>query len=171
MKETWPMALKIKLIMAQSSEPRQDLTIIRNFIDHSHHNLASFFLNILIGGLVRGLTCHFPLGWLVLMRSTEPTMQQRNIPQYPMEFIKPAINLQNEFKTCKLTAQHTGAKRIFFTACHSGKLKLAFTSPDNISTSPKNVLTSRIDFTVLLLFEFLIKHHLPQPHSQGSLLP
>ena len=39
------MALNIKLhIMAQSSELRQDFTIIRNFIDHSHHSLASFFL-------------------------------------------------------------------------------------------------------------------------------
>ena len=58
-----------------------------------------------------------------------------------------------------------GAKKIIFTACHSGKLKLAFTSPDVISTSPKNVLTSRIDFTVLLLFEFLKKHHLPVRES------
>ena len=33
-----------------------------------------------------------------------------------------------------------GAKKIIFTACHSGKLKLAFTSPDIISTSPKNLL-------------------------------
>ena len=31
-----------------------------------------------------------------------------------------------------------GAKKIIFTACHSGKLKLAFTSPDVISTSPQN---------------------------------
>ena len=54
-----------------------------------------------------------------------------------------------------------GAKKIIFTAYHSGKLKLAFTSPDIVSTSPKNVLTIRIDFTVLLLFEFLQKHHLP----------
>ena len=46
-------------------------------------------------------------------------------------------------------------------ACHLGKLKLAFTSPGIISTSPKSFLTSRIDFTVLLLFEFLKKHHLP----------
>ena len=36
-----------------------------------------------------------------------------------------------------------------------GKLKLSFTSPDVISTSPKNVLTGRIAFTVLLLIEFL----------------
>ena len=54
-----------------------------------------------------------------------------------------------------------GVKKIIFTACHLGKLNLPFTSPDVISTSPKNVLTSRIDFTVLLLFEFLKKHHLP----------
>ena len=54
-----------------------------------------------------------------------------------------------------------GAKKIIFTACHSGKLKLAFTSPDVISTSPKSFLTSRMDFTVLLLFKFLKKPHLP----------
>ena len=54
-----------------------------------------------------------------------------------------------------------GAKKIIFTACHLGKLKLAFTSPDVISTSPKSFLMSRIYFTVLLLFEFLKKHHLP----------
>ena len=46
------------------------------------------------------------------------------------------------------------AKKIIFTASHSGKLKLAFTSPDVISTSPKSFLTSRIDFTVLPLFKF-----------------
>ena len=55
-----------------------------------------------------------------------------------------------------------GAKKLIFTAsCHSGKLKLAFTSLDFISTSPKSFLTTRIGFTVLLLFEFLKKHHLP----------
>ena len=46
-----------------------------------------------------------------------------------------------------------GTKKIIFTACHLGKLKPAFTSQDVISTSPKNVLTSRIDFMVLLLFD------------------
>ena len=56
---------------------------------------------------------------------------------------------------------YQGAKKIIFTACHSGKLKLAFTNPDIISTNPKSFLTSRIDFTVLLLFELLKKHHLP----------
>ena len=46
-----------------------------------------------------------------------------------------------------------GAKKIIFTAYHSSKLKLAFTSPDIISTGPKRFLTSRIYLTVLLLFE------------------
>ena len=41
-----------------------------------------------------------------------------------------------------------GAKKIIFTACLSGKLKLSFTSPDVISSSSKSFLTSRIDFTV-----------------------
>ena len=54
-----------------------------------------------------------------------------------------------------------GAKKISFIAQHSGKLKLASTSPDVILTSPKSFLTSRIDLTVLLLFKFLKKHHLP----------
>ena len=57
--------------------------------------------------------------------------------------------------------QTTDVKKIIFIACHSGKLKLAFTSPDIISTSPKSFFKSRIDFTVLVLFEFLKKHHLP----------
>ena len=70
------------------------------------------------------------------------------------------------WKSTKLTylkrAHNRGAKKIIFTACHLGRMKLAFTSPDVISTSPKNILTSRIDFIVLLLFEFdLKKHHLP----------
>ena len=62
---------------------------------------------------------------------------------------------------CYWGSETKGAKKIIFAACHSGKLKLAFSSPDVILTSPKNFLTSRINFTVLLLFEFLKKHHLP----------
>ena len=68
-------------------------------------------------------------------------------------------NLTNNLRGSNSRIQ--GAKKIIFTACHSGKLKLALTSPDVISTSPKNFLTSRIDFTVILLFEFLKKHYLP----------
>ena len=56
-----------------------------------------------------------------------------------------------------IALRQQGANKIIFTACHLGKLRLAFTSPDVISTSPQNFLTSRIDVTVLLLFEFLKK--------------
>ena len=44
-----------------------------------------------------------------------------------------------------------GAKKIIFIACHLGKLKLAFTSSDIISISPKSFLMSRIDFTLLVI--------------------
>ena len=57
--------------------------------------------------------------------------------------------------------QKQGAKKIIFRACHLGKLKLAFTSPDFISTNPKSFSLSRIDFTLLLFFEFLKEYHLP----------
>ena len=50
----------------------------------------------------------------------------------------------------KVVKTKQGAKKVIFTACHSGKLKLAFTSPNVILTSPKNVLKSRNEFTVLL---------------------
>ena len=70
----------------------------------------------------------------------------------------------------KTTSVLQGAKKIIFTACLNGKLKLAFTSPDVISTSPKSFLTSRIDFTVLLLFEFLKRHHLPIGQVKNRIL-
>ena len=66
-----------------------------------------------------------------------------------------------KFSNSSLIRNMQGAKKIIFTACHSGKLKLAFTSPDVITTSPESFLAGRIDFTVLLLFEFFKKHHLP----------
>ena len=43
-----------------------------------------------------------------------------------------------------------GAKKVIGKACHSGDLKLAYTNPNVISTSPQNILMSRIHFTVLL---------------------
>ena len=46
--------------------------------------------------------------------------------------------------------QIQGAKKVIFTACNSGKLKLAFISPNVISTSPLHFLMSRIDFRVPL---------------------
>ena len=39
---------------------------------------------------------------------------------------------------------HQDAKKVIFKACHSGKLKLTFISPNIISTNPKNVLMSRL---------------------------
>ena len=48
-------------------------------------------------------------------------------------------NLGSKIEVCK-----QGAKKVIFTACHSGKLKLAFTSPNIISTSPKSVLVRRL---------------------------
>ena len=76
---------------------------------------------------------------------------------------KPRIKLNHNIypHTCILKSPSQGAKKIIFTACHSGKLKLAFTSPDVISTSPKSFSASGIDFTLLLFFEFLKEHHLP----------
>ena len=78
-----------------------------------------------------------------------------------INYVKTPFSLCNHDEHGKnVTIQ--GAKKIIFTACHLGKLKLSFISPDVISTSPKSFLMSRIDFTVLLLFKFLKKkHHLP----------
>ena len=60
-----------------------------------------------------------------------------------------------EVNIFKYTLKYQGAKKVSFTACHSGNLYLACTGPKVISTSPKNVLMHRIDYTVLLSFEFL----------------
>ena len=54
-----------------------------------------------------------------------------------------------------------GAKKIIFTACHLGKLKLAFTSPEVISTSPKNVWLAKLISQFWMLFESFKSHHLP----------
>ena len=48
-------------------------------------------------------------------------------------------------------------RKSFLQLAIRAKLKLAFTSPDIISTRPKSFLKGRIDFTVFLLFEFLKK--------------
>ena len=49
-----------------------------------------------------------------------------------------------ELKSATARRSHQGAKKETFPACHSGKLKLTFTSPDIILTSLKNVLMSRL---------------------------
>ena len=86
--------------------------------------------------------------------------------QYPSEFYFQVcvLTICGNAKDCtsrSVSEWCQGAKKIIFTACHAGKLKLASTSLDVILTSPKNLLTSRIDFTVVLLFKFLKKPHLP----------
>ena len=43
-----------------------------------------------------------------------------------------------------------GAKKVMFTSCHWGKLKLTLLAQTSFLTSPKNVFDVRIDFTVLL---------------------
>ena len=56
-----------------------------------------------------------------------------------------------QYERVGISTVEQGAKKNVFKACHLGKLKLAYTSPANvISTSLKNILMSRIDFTVLL---------------------
>ena len=87
--------------------------------------------------------------------------QHRWILKEPQPWQSIYVATEKQKILCHDFCPSQGAKKIIFTACHSGKLKLAFTSPDVISTSPRHFLTSRIDFIVLLLFELLKKHHLP----------
>ena len=91
---------------------------------------------------------------------SELRKQQYTVTPFDCNLLAHVIVLWPMQNLCVIV-QFQGAKKIIFTACHLGKLKLEFTSPDFISTSPKSFLTSRIDFTVLLLFEFLKEHHLP----------
>ena len=49
-------------------------------------------------------------------------------------------------ESCKVLKQ--GAKKVTFKACHSGKLKLEYTSPNVIPTSPKNNFTGRNDLGI-----------------------
>ena len=79
-----------------------------------------------------------------------------NLSHYLLSLSKVNLNSKNNgpillFKTMQQLAKgdishvivdKQGAKKIIFTACHSGKLNLTFTSPDVISTSPKSFLRS-----------------------------
>ena len=59
---------------------------------------------------------------------------------------KPTLYMKTcQNKTEKNDSNVQGAKKVIFTACHSGKLKLTFTSPNVISTTHKI-----FDLTVLL---------------------
>ena len=54
-----------------------------------------------------------------------------------------------------------GAKKVIFKACHSGTLKLAYTSPNFISTSPKNIWWTKLISKFFCKIEFLKIIHLP----------
>jgi len=69
---------------------------------------------------------------------------QRNKPVETTE-----MNQMRKLWTVIRATTFPGCKESHFTACHSGKLKLTFTTTNIISTNPQNFLMSRIDFTVL----------------------
>ena len=48
-----------------------------------------------------------------------------------------------------------GAEKVIFKACHSGKLKLAYTSPNVISTSPKTFWWAKLISKLSCKIEFL----------------
>ena len=75
---------------------------------------------------------------------------------YP--FIQPSL-VNTGFP--KESKEIQGAKKVIFTACHSGKLKLTFTSPNFISTSPKNVSMSRLISQFFCKLNSSKKIHLP----------
>ena len=54
-----------------------------------------------------------------------------------------------------------GAKKVSFTACHSGKLELACTSPQVISTSPKTLFDWQDLLQSLCGLNFAKKQHFP----------
>ena len=58
---------------------------------------------------------------------------------YPRQEYKQSCNNKSDLRFPDISEGERGAKKIIFTACHSGKLKLASTSPDVISTSPKSL--------------------------------
>ena len=70
---------------------------------------------------------------------------RQSIVQWIVPFTKfVSVVFYNYFILLKVQLINQGAKKVIVTACHSGKLKLTFTSPNIISTSPKNVLMGRL---------------------------
>ena len=62
----------------------------------------------------------------------------------------------------------SGCKENQFYSLSFGQAETSIYWPDVISTSSKSFLTRRIDFTVLLLFAFLKKHHFSVGKSEFS---
>ena len=73
----------------------------------------------------------------------------RYLQKHPADFQRFLTTFQRlpngaeNIRRCSKTVWQ-GAKKVTFTACHSGKLKLTFSSPNIISTSPRNGLMSRL---------------------------
>ena len=62
----------------------------------------------------------------------------------------------------------SGCKENQFYSLSFGQAETSIYWPDVISTSSKSFLTRRIDFTILLLFAFLKKHHFSVGKSEFS---
>ena len=83
-----------------------------------------------------------------------------------------SIYIQDQLAILQLWAGcHQGAKKLHFTACHSGKQQLACTSPQVISTSPKPFLINRIDYNPSVNYlNFPPKKHFPVGHVKKKSL-
>ena len=77
----------------------------------------------------------------------------------------------NNKLSCQNNAAAPGCKENHFYSLPFGQAEanINFTSPEVISTRPKSFLKSRIDFTVLLLFDFLKKDHLLIGHVNNRI--
>ena len=93
----------------------------------------------------------------LLLSPTPPLPQRKKTIDYEVE-----QGWSSAFGSC--ISRDQGAKKVIFTACHSGKLKLTFTSPNVISTSPKNVLISRLISQFFCNLNSSKKLHLPVWH-------
>ena len=63
-------------------------------------------------------------------------------------YIQNRTHVERQQCILKNQSLNQGAKKVIFKICRSGKLKLEYTGPNVISTTPKKLM-SRIDFTVL----------------------
>ena len=95
------------------------------------------------------------------------TTRDLDFPVLLTSLKRPDLSFKDWFKTVNLQCTnlhlwYSGHSALSLPGCKENHFySWVFTSPDVISTSPKSFSSSRIDFTLLLLFEFLKEHHLP----------
>ena len=70
--------------------------------------------------------------------------EEKSGQEHIQHFLNKTCNQEVYGSHVVVVQSNAGCKESHITACHSGKLKLTFTSPNIISTSPKNVLMSRL---------------------------